>query len=411
MIDEGSVSVTTTAAAKASRLANPVYPIIVMIGICHLFNDSLQAVIPAMFPILKSETGISFTQLGWISFVLNMVASILQPIVGLASDRKPMPYALPMGMCFSLIGIAGVSFFQNYWLILASVAFLGLGSAIFHPEGSRVSFMAAGAKRGLAQSIYQVGGNTGQALAPLISAFILIPFGQTGAAWFLIVAAVGIFLLSKISSWYRQQLAIEAASKVKKIIQSSLPALTRKKLIAALAMLLFIIFVRSFYVTNITNYFVFHLIENYGVTVKSGQMMIFLFLAVGAVGTFFGGPFADRLGNRFVIILSIVVPIPFALALPFMPLVIMPLFIIIIGFFLMLSFSVTVVYAQELVPSKIGLMSGLTIGLAFGMGAIGAVVIGMLLDFIGVAETMTIISVLPILGMVGFLLPKDKKIV
>lgn len=401
----------TANTAKMPLLGNPVYPIMIMIGICHLFNDTLQAVIPAMFPILKNETGISFTQLGWISFALNMVASVLQPVVGLVSDRKPMPYALPIGMCFSFIGIAGVAFFHNYWLLLASVIFLGFGSAIFHPEGSRVSFMAAGAKRGLSQSVYQVGGNTGQALAPLISAFVLVPFGQIGAAWFLIVAAIGIFTLSKISSWYKKQLALEAKLKSKRVLISSLPTLTKQQLGMALAVLLLIIFVRSFYVTNITNFFVFHLTQNYHLTIQHGQMMIFLFLAVGAVGTFFGGPIADRIGKRRVIILSILVPVPFALLLPHVALIWLPILIIIIGFFIMLSFSVTVVYAQELVPSRIGLMSGLTVGLAFGMGAIGAVIIGILMDYIGVATTMTVISVLPFLGLIGFLLPKDEKIV
>lgn len=399
----------TGTTAKLPLLGNPVYPIMITIGICHLFNDTLQAVIPAMFPILKSEAGISFTQLGWISFALNMVASVLQPVVGLVSDRKPMPYALPIGMCFSFLGIAGVAFFHNYWLILASVIFLGFGSAIFHPEGSRVSFMAAGAKRGLSQSIYQVGGNTGQALAPLISAFVLVPFGQIGAAWFLIVAAVGIFTLTKVSQWYRKQLELEAASARKKILVSSLPKLSKNKLIAALMVLLFVIFVRSFYVTNITNFFVFHLTENYHMTIQHGQMMIFLFLVVGAAGTFFGGPMADRIGKKTVIILSILVPLPFALVLPYASELMLPVLIIIIGFFIMLSFSVTVVYAQELVPNRIGLMSGLTVGLAFGMGAIGAVVIGVLMDQIGVATTMEVISVLPVLGLIAFLLPKDKK--
>lgn len=397
----------TTSTIKPSMSMNPIYPVIVTMGICHLFNDSLQAVIPAMFPILKSETGISFTQLGWIAFVLNMVASIFQPIVGLMSDQKPRPYALPLGMCLSFIGIAGVAYFQNYWLILVSVSFLGLGSAIFHPEGSRVSFMAAGVKRGLAQSIFQVGGNTGQALAPLISAFILIPFGQIGAAWFLIVAAIGIFTLAKISSWYRQQLILEAAAKVKRTIKSSLPQLTKNQILIALVLLLFIIFVRSFYVVSVTNYFVFYLTENYGMTIKHGQMIIFLFLGVGAVGTFFGGPFADRFGKKMVILLSILVPLPFIFALPYMPLLMIPACIILIAFFLMLSFSVTVVYAQELVPEKIGLMSGLTTGLAFGMGAVGSVVIGILMDQIGVEATMRIISFLPLLGLVGFFLPKD----
>lgn len=400
----------SSATVKSSVLGNPVYPIMLLIGVSHLLNDTLQAVVPAMFPVLKSETGISFTQLGWLSFALNMVASVFQPVVGLISDRKPKPYALPIGMCLSLIGIAGLAFMQNYWMLLLSVIFLGLGSAIFHPEGSRVSFMAAGSKRGLSQSVYQVGGNTGQALAPLISAFVLVPFGQVGAAWFLIVASIGVFTLSKISLWYKKQLELEKEARRKNPILSSLSKLSKKKIAYALVILMLIIFARSFYVTNITNFFVFHLTGQYDLTVKNAQLFIFLFLAVGAIGTFFGGPIADKIGKKNVILLSILVPLPFALYLPYVSLALLPLFIIMIGFFIMLSFSVTVVYAQELVPNKIGTMSGFAVGFAFGMGAVGAVVIGSLLDQVGVLTTMTYISYLPILGLIGFLLPKDRKI-
>jgi len=400
----------SSATVKSSVLGNPVYPIMLLIGVSHLLNDTLQAVVPAMFPVLKNETGISFTQLGWLSFALNMVASVFQPVVGLISDRKPKPYALPIGMCLSLIGIAGLAFMQNYWMLLVSVIFLGMGSAIFHPEGSRVSFMAAGSKRGLSQSVYQVGGNTGQALAPLISAFVLVPFGQVGAAWFLIVASIGVFTLSKISIWYKKQLEIEKEARRKNPILSSLSKLTKTKIAYALVILMLIIFARSFYVTNITNFFVFHLTDQYGLTVKNAQLFIFLFLAVGAIGTFFGGPIADKIGKKNVILLSILVPLPFALYLPYVSLALLPIFIIIIGFFIMLSFSVTVVYAQELVPNKIGTMSGFAVGFAFGMGAVGAVVIGSFLDQVGVMTTMTYISYLPILGLIGFLLPKDRKI-
>jgi FSR family fosmidomycin resistance protein-like MFS transporter len=381
------------------------------IGVCHLFNDSLQAVIPAMFPVLKDEIGLTFSQLGLISFMLNIVASVLQPVVGFVSDKKPMPYALPLGMVSSFVGIAGLAFAPQYWIILVSVIFLGLGSAVFHPEGSRVSYMAAGSKRGLSQSIYQVGGNSGQALAPLISAFILIPLGQKGAALFLIVAAVGIFLLSKISAWYKKQLEKEKLSKSKKMLLSSLPPLSKKQVGIALTLLMIIIFARSFYVTNMTNFYVFHLMESYGLSSKKGQLFIFIFLALGAVGTFFGGPMADRLGRRNIILLSMAVPIPFCLVLPYVPIWAVVFLLIVIGFFLMLSFSVTVVYAQELVPSKIGTMAGLTVGLAFGMGAIGAVVIGILMDHVGVYTTMIAVSMLPIIGLVALGLPKDRKIV
>lgn len=399
-----------TKAIGSSLAGNPVYPVMFAIGGCHLLNDSLQAVIPAMFPILEKDLGLTFTQLGLIAFALNIVASVLQPVVGFMSDRKPMPFALPFGMASSFIGMAGLAFAPEYWLILLSVVFLGFGSAVFHPEGSRVSYMAAGTKRGLSQSIFQVGGNSGQALAPLISAFILVPLGQKGAALFLVVAALGIFILSKISVWYKEQLAQQKLQKGKKALLSSLPELTKKQVIAALALLLIIIFARSFYVTNMTSFYIFHLMEAYGLTIQTGQLYIFLFLAVGAAGTFFGGPLADRIGRKNVIVLSLLVPVPLAIALPYVPLFAVLILLALIGFFIMLSFSVTVVYAQELVPSKIGTMSGLTVGLAFGMGAIGGVAIGILMDSIGVYETMIVVSFLPIIGLVGLGLPRDRKI-
>ncbi|MEK4520455.1 MFS transporter [Psychrobacillus sp. FSL W7-1457] len=383
----------------------------VAMGICHLFNDTLQSIVPAMFPILKDEIGLTFTQLGFISFALNMVASLLQPVVGFISDKKPMPYALPLGMVSSFIGVVGLAFATDYWIIIIAVLFLGLGSAVFHPEGSRVSYMAAGNKRGLSQSIYQVGGNSGQALAPLISAFILIPLGQRGAALFLIVAAIGIFMLSKISSWYKAQLNEVNLAAKKKAFISSLPALTKKQVGIALGLLMIIIFVRSFYVTNITSFYIFHLTENYNFVTERGQLIVFLFLAVGAVGTFFGGPMADKIGRKKVIVISTVIPIPFCLVLPYVPVWAILLLLTLIGFLIMLSFSVTVVYAQELVPNKIGTMAGLTVGLAFGMGALGSVLIGILMDYIGIYSTMVVVSLLPLLGVVAFALPKDGKVV
>ncbi|WP_397536781.1 MFS transporter [Rummeliibacillus pycnus] len=398
---------STTMARQA--LGNPIYPVMVAIGVCHLFNDTLQAVVPAMFPVLEKEIGLTFTQLGLITFVLNMVSSVLQPVVGFFSDRNPKPYALPLGMSCTFVGLAGVAISSNYWMILLSVIFLGLGSAIFHPEGSKVSFMAAGSKRGLSQSIYQVGGNSGQALAPLISAFVLVPFGQIGAAWFLIVAAVGILLLSRISVWYKQQLEEESVSKTKKVLVSNLPTLTKKQIGIAIGLLMAVIFIRSFYVTNMTNFYIFYLMDKYHLTIQKGQLLIFIFLAIGAVGTFFGGPMADRMGRKNVILLSFLVPMPLALMLPYIPLWLVVIFLAVIGFFIMLSFSVTVIYAQELVPSKVGTMAGLTVGLAFGMGAIGSVVIGIMMDHYGVLDTMIFISVLPILAFVAFWLPADHK--
>lgn len=396
--------------AQQAAFTNPVYPIMIAIGVCHLLNDTLQAVIPAMLPILEKEHQFSFTQLGFIAFAINIVASVLQPVIGYFSDRKPQPYALPIGMTFSMAGMAGLAFAPSYWLIILSVMFLGLGSAVFHPEGSRVSFLAAGNKRGLSQSIYQVGGNSGQALAPLISAFVLVPLGQIGAAVFILVAMAGILLLSRISAWYKQQLVQEKMSSRKKVLLSTIGNLSKKQIGIALTLLLVIIFARSFYVTSITSFYIFHLMDHYDVSIKSGQLYIFLFLTLGAVGTFFGGPMADRIGRKNVIVISLIVPLPLSLLLPYAPLWAVIVLLAAIGFFIMLSFSVTVIYAQELVPSKIGTMAGLTVGLAFGMGAIGAVLIGMLMDSIGVYETMIIASFLPFIGLVGLGLPKDQKI-
>lgn len=379
----------------------------VLIGICHLINDAMQSVIPAMFPLLERDMGLSYTQLGLISFTLNIFASVLQPVVGFVTDKKPMPYALPIGMVSSFVGLTMLILAPSYWMILISVLFLGLGSAIFHPEGSRVSFMSAGNKRGLAQSIYQVGGNSGQALAPLISAFLILPFGMNGAAVILVLTAIGIFMLTKIALWYKQRLEEEKLANVKKVLISSLPPLTKKQVGIALGLLFTVIFARSFYTTNITNFYVFYLLEEYGLTIKEGQLLIFLFMACGVVGTFFGGPLSDRIGRKNVILLSVVVPIPLCLALPYVPLWLVIVLLIAIGSLIMISFSVTVVYAQELVPSKIGTMAGLTVGLSFGMGAIGAVAIGLLMDVIGIEKTIIIISLLPLLMLVALALPKD----
>lgn len=393
--------------SKVAQIGNPVYPMMVAIGIAHLINDSMQSVVPAMYPLLERDMGLTFTQLGIITLVLNVLASVLQPVVGFISDKKPMPYALPLGMASSFIGIALIAFSTQYWMIIVSVCFLGLGSAVFHPEGSRVSFMAAGNKRGLAQSIYQVGGNSGQALAPLISAFILVPFGQTGAAYVLVLTAIGIVLLTKISAWYKRELEKEKLAKVKRTLISSLPPLTKRQISIALTLLMVIIFARSFYVTSMTSFYVFYIVEQYGVALQTGQLIIFMFMACGVIGTFFGGPLSDRIGRKNVILLSVVVPIPLCILLPFAPLWAAMVLLIIIGTLIMISFSVTVVYAQELVPTKIGTMAGLTVGFAFGMGGIGGVVIGVLIDTYGLDTTMIVLALLTILMLVAVFLPKD----
>lgn len=386
------------------------YSILFVIGLTHLLNDSLQAVVPAMFPILERSLGLTFTQLGLITFTLNMVASVMQPVVGMYTDRRPMPYALPIGLLSSMFGMLGLAFAPNLPTILISVVLIGLGSAVFHPEGSRVAYLAAGDKRGLAQSIYQVGGNSGQALAPVITALVLVPMGQFGAIWFVAVAFIASMFLVYISRWYAGQIQLvkkEAKAKQKTVkVKQKLPKIIRN----AVILLVFVVFARSLYHSAISNYYAFYAIQEYGVTIAQSQTFIFVFLVTGAIGTFMGGPLADRFGKKVVIMASLLVPAPLTLLLPFVGPFVALILIGIIGMLILSSFSVAVVYAQEMVPGKIGTMSGLIVGLAFGMGAVGSVFFGSLIDNIGLTPTMIIVSFLPLLGLLTFLLPTDDKI-
>lgn len=382
------------------------YSILLIIGICHLLNDSLQAVIPAMFPILERSMSLTFTQLGMIAFTLNMVSSVMQPVIGWYTDKRPMPYALPLGLTASMLGILGLAFAPSFLTILCCVFFIGLGSAVFHPEGSRVAYMAAGEKRGLAQSIYQVGGNTGQAMAPLITALILVPLGQFGSVWFTLVAAIAVLFLIYIAKWYKGRL-IHLHAVSKKSSAAAVETVITKPIILALIMIIFLIFARSWYVSAIGNFYTFYAMNAYHVSIQQAQSYIFVFLFFGAVGTF-GLLLADRFGKRNVIIVSMMASAPLTIFLPFAGPVIAYGVLALIGVVLMSSFSVTVVYAQELVPGKIGTMSGLTVGLAFGMGAIGAVALGALIDSAGLTPTMTAVAFLPVLGLLAFVLPSDK---
>lgn len=380
------------------------FKIMIIIGICHLMNDSLQAVVPAMFPILEESMSLTYTQLGMIAFCLNIVSSLLQPAVGFYTDKKPLPYALPIGLTSTLIGVVILALAPNYTIILGAVVLMGLGSAIFHPEGSRVAYMAGGPRRGLAQSIYQVGGNSGQALAPLITAIILVPFGQKGALWFALVAFAAVMLLLYIAKWYSQRLVHFQPKRVAaKVINKE----RSNKVAKALVLILFIIFARSWYVSCMTNFYSFYLIEQHLFTIKSAQIFLFTFLAAGAVGTFFGGPLADRIGRKNVILFSFVASAPLTALLPFVPPTAAFILLLAAGFIIMSSFSVTVIYAQELVPGNVGTMAGLTVGLAFGMGAIGSVSLGAIADMIGITAMIKIVGFLPLLGIISLFLPSD----
>lgn len=401
-------AVITTKISEGTE--TPTFKILYIIGLCHLFNDALQAVVPAMFPILEKSMGLSFTQLGIIAFSLNMVSSVMQPVVGAFTDKKPMPFALPIGLGFTLIGVLGLGLAPNFSMVVLSVLLIGLGSAVFHPEGSRVAYMAAGSKRGLAQSIYQVGGNTGQAFAPLITALILVPLGQIGASWFTIVAALAVLFLIYIANWYNQRLIAFPFTIKKKISGVSNKSGLSKEIKKALLYILLLIFARSWYISGMTNFYAFYGINEYGLTIKQSQLFLFAFLVAGAFGTFFGGPLADRFGKKKIISISMLATFPFSILIPFVSPVSAFILLLLTGFILMTSFSVTVVYAQELVPGKIGTMSGLTVGLAFGMGAIGSVGLGYIADIIGLQTMITWLGFLPILGLIAFLLPKDQTV-
>ncbi|WP_226376960.1 MFS transporter [Oceanobacillus halotolerans] len=387
----------------------PIYPILFIIGTCHLLNDTLQAVVPAMFPILENSLGLTFTQLGLIAFTLNMVSSVMQPVIGLYADKRPIPFALPLGLTASMVGMFALAFAPNFWTILISVLFIGLGSAIFHPEGSRVAYLAAGNRRGLAQSIYQVGGNSGTALAPVITALVLVPLGQFGAIWFTLIAGLAVIFLIYIAKWYTSQVRNPGKTKTKENTTTKNKKLSHA-IRGALIVLVFIVFARSWYTSVISNFYAFYAIDEYELTIAQSQGYTFTFLLAGAVGTFLGGPFADRFGKRNIILFSLLAAAPLALLLPFAGPFLAIILLALLGVIVLSSFSVTVVYAQDLIPGKIGTMAGLIVGLAFGMGAIGSVALGSLIDLIGLSPTMMITAFLPLLGLLTFMLPSDEKV-
>lgn len=382
------------------------YRILFAISLGHFLNDCMQSVVPALFPILEKSMNLNYTQIGWIAFALNMTSSLMQPVFGVVADKRPSPFLLPISMCLSMIGMVGLAVAPNFYFVLASVLFIGFGSAIFHPEGSRVAYMAAGAKRGLAQSIYQVGGNTGQSMAPLFTAFIFIGLGQFGTIWFVLLAGLGVLILYGVSKWYKGEAAVRKHVNKKQASDLTI----NKEIIFAISLLIFLVFARSWYSAGILNYFQFYAIEKFDLSIKSAQLYVFLFMIMGVFGTFFGGPLADRFGKRNILLFSMLGAVPFTLFLPHASLVLTAPLLILAGFIIQSSFSVTVVYAQELLPGKVGLVSGLIVGLAFGMGAIGAVIFGKLADVYSLQFVMLFCSFLPLLGLLTWLLPSDKRV-
>ena len=394
---------------NAAPQSATIYKILIAISIMHLFNDTTQAVIVAIFPILKETMSLSYVQIGWISFAINFTSSIMQPVVGMFSDRRPTPALLPIGMGFTFTGMLLLAYAPNYTMVLIAVIFVGLGSAAFHPEGMRVAHMAAGQRKGLAQSIFQVGGNAGQALAPMMTKWIFIPFGQIGALGFTVMAAVGIIVQSFVARWYSQMMK-DGYSFAKRLPRGMIQPEQRKRVIWATVILVALVTFRSWYVSSIGTYYAFYLIEHYGLTVDKAQIYIFLFLGAGAAGTLFGGPLADRFGRRNLMAASMLGVIPLALILPHLSLFWAGIVLVLTGFILLSSFSISVIYAQLLHPGSIGTVSGLVTGLAFGMGGVGSLLLGNLIEKIGIEQVMFMSGFLPLFGFLAMLLPSDKQI-
>lgn len=409
-MSSSSLSKTTAGQQTAQPpIKRTIFSVLLAISLVHLFNDSMQSVIPAIFPILKETMNLNYTQIGWIAFTINFTASIMQPFVGLFSDKRPTPALLPIGMAFTFTGMLLLALAGTYTAVLIAVVFVGLGSAAFHPEGSKVSNLAAGSRRGLAQSIFQVGGNAGQSLAPLLTSLIFVPFGQFGAIGFTGVAAAGIIVQIFIARWYGNTLRDTSITKKQQTAGVIRPEL-KQRIAFAMVVLIMLVFVRSWYVSSIGSYYSFLLIDKFHTNVGEAQLYVFLFLAAGAVGTFFGGPLADRFGKRNLIFISMAAAAPLALLLPYANLFWTGVLLALVGFIVTSSFSVTVVYAQMLIPGRIGTVSGLITGLAFGLGGVGALVLGNWIDAIGISPVMQICSFLPLLGAFTFLLPTDRKL-
>lgn len=394
-----------TQGSPQENIQKTVFPILFSIAFAHLINDLLQAVIPASYPILKQNFHLNFTQIGLITLCYQLAASILQPLVGLYTDKKPQPLSQIFAMFFSLIGIIFLAYANSFSTILIAVVFVGVGSSIFHPEASRISFLASGGKRGLAQSIFQLGGNLGTAIGPLLVALIVVPNNQQHIVWFAIAAVLGLMILSKIAVWYTAHIKLRSAKKI--VIE--LPDVSKRKVVFSVAILMVILFSKFFYTASISSYFTFYLIEKFHLSVRDAQLHLVLYLTSAAFGTLIGGPLGDRFGRKYVIWFSILGVAPFALLLPYADLFWTSVLSVIIGTILSSAFPAILVYAQELLPKKLGMVSGLFYGFAFGMGGLGSALLGNLADHTSIYYVYQICSFLPLIGIIALFLPNLKK--
>jgi MFS transporter, FSR family, fosmidomycin resistance protein len=403
-------AVLTLSESAARRNRETVFAILTGISACHLLNDLIQATIPSLYPLFLRVFGLSLGRIGMITFTYQLTASLFQPFVGLATDRKPMPYSLPLGMSFSLCGLLLMAFAPTYGWLLVAASMVGLGSSVFHPESSRVARLASGGQHGLAQSLFQVGGNFGSALGPLLVLWLVLSAsgsraGQHRIAWFSVAALVAIIMLFLIGRWYHAHMREDGTGK-KKIPEQNHSRFSRATITRAMVVLMTLVFSKYFYLASITSYYTFYLLQRFHVTLRQSEMYLFVFLGAVALGTILGGPIGDRYGRRLVIWVSIVGVLPFTLALPYANLEWTASLSFIIGLVLSSAFSAILVYAQELVPGRVGMISGLFFGLAFGMGGLGAALLGKLADMTSLNLVYHVCSYLPALGLLTGLLPK-----
>lgn len=396
------VSNAVLGVSRATKGNTTVFPVLGAVSVCHMVNDTLQALLPAIYPILKGGYDLSFGQIGLLTLVFQATASLLQPMIGSYTDRHPQPFSLPIGMAFTLTGIVILAYAPNYACLLLGASLMGVGSSIFHPESARIARLASGGRFGMAQSIFQVGGNFGQSLGPLMAAFIVLPHGQHSLAWFSIVALGGMAILGGLGAWYKQN---GHAKKPTKQSAASLETLPKAQVNRAMAVLIALMFSKFFYLSSFISYYIFYLIAKFHIATQAAQVDLFIFLAAAALGTLIGGPIGDRIGRKRVIWTSIAGVIPFTMLLPYVGLYATIGLTIIIGLVLSSAFSAIVVYAQELKPGQVGMVSGLFFGLAFGMGGIGAAVLGQLADFTSIGFVYKLCAFLPLIGLLTVFLP------
>jgi FSR family fosmidomycin resistance protein-like MFS transporter len=393
--------VTTPAAAKAAA-AGPAYIVLGGISLSHFLNDTMQSLIPSVYPILKESYALDFTQIGLITLAFQFTASLLQPVIGHFTDRKAQPFSLAIGMGFTFFGLLLLSVAQQYPVILIAAALVGLGSAVFHPEAARIARLASGGRYGFAQSVFQVGGSFGTSMGPLLAALIVVPFGQPSIAWFSSIAFLAMVILWRIGRWYKPQIAAKKAAAIP--AHPDAPSSRRVKI--ALVVLVALLFSKQLYVSSLSSYYIFYLIDKFAVSTQAAQLYLFIFLASNAAGAFFGGPLGDRFGRKYVIWFSILGALPFTLALPYAGLFTSAVLTVFIGFIISSATSSIIVFAQELMPHRFGMISGVFFGFAFGIGGLGAAVLGKIADHTGLAFVYQVCALLPAIGLLAVFLPR-----